>query len=291
MDYFRDNPNNEERLLTTNYYKKFIELFESMYEKIKYMDISIKHKYILILTKKYLFNLVETDDLPIAKFLYLCDKLRMEAYQHLQSQTERNQTTSKLKQEQNLQDKLSTEKDELYITLDQINTLISHAFTSLARFKEKKIKKHEHHEVIDYLTHEYQKVFESFIHRANRIALLAYYQGMVSGISYVGLMAIIGAFILFLIGIPYSLIIALAGSAFVGGMGAIISVFSRMSSRALRGVYEAAWPRDGWEVGCDEVAHEAACAEDQGGSAILGRGCFQHFPRWGGGPHSAEASR
>jgi len=244
MDHFRNYPNNEERLVTVNYYNKFIALFESIYGQIKYMDVSIKHKYLLILTKKYLFNLIETEDLPTATFLYLCDKLRMEAYQHLQSQTEPDKTPSKLKQEKNEPDKLLTEKDELYITLDQINTLISHAFTSWARFKDKKINEQEHHDVINYLTQEYQKVFESFIQRANRIALLTYYQGMVNGIFYVGLMAIIGASILFLMGIPYSLIIALVGSTFVGGMGAIISVFSRMSSRKFSLDYTAGTPQN-----------------------------------------------
>ena len=47
---------------------------------------------------------------------------------------------------------------------------------------------------------------------------------------------------------------------------------------AFGGVDEAAWSRDVWEVGRDEVAHEAAGAEDQWVSVNLGCGGFQPFP-------------
>lgn len=255
MSYFREHPNDKELLLSTYYYKKIMESFEKNYGKIKYMDISIKHQYLIILTKDKLFHLVETDDLPTAQFLYQCDKLRAEAYQHLQSVDQSKQKLNKvIKKETNVdegsvkkideRDKILVEKDELFLTLDQICTLISHCFSSLARLKDKKITQEKHVEVIDYLLQEYQKIYESFIQRANRISLLSYYLGMIRGVSYVGVMALSCAAILMFMKASNSLIITLSGSLFIGAIGAIISVFSRMSSRTFSLDYTAGIPQN-----------------------------------------------
>jgi hypothetical protein len=220
ITYFDEEHNKDELILSTLYYQKILEAFENKWGKILFSFIQVEHGLALILTEKnHLFHIEETSHLPTAHFLNLCDKLTTEAM-------------------------ILLKDDELQYILDLISGLISHLFSSLIRMNKQEITHDEHQAVIDYLITEYDKIRDIFQKSAQRVALLEYYEGMSRGIVFVLIISIIFGSILYLFNSSVTLVITILGSLVTGGIGAIISVMTRMSSGTFSLDYSAGFKQN-----------------------------------------------
>lgn len=194
------------RKIYAKYYPNLLSAFENKWGTSYFYAISVEHSTALILTEKsYLFHLESTTDLATLAFLHQCDTLKIEAYRHLTS-------------------------DELFSCMSMICELISHLFNSIKKVAERDSTEENHYKMIEYLYTQLEKVNEYFIKGAQRVALHAYYMGMIKGILLIGAISIIFGVSLLLLTDQVTMVISIFGSLLVGGLGAIISVMTRMSS-------------------------------------------------------------
>lgn len=215
MRLARFNSKEENRLINAYYYPKLLEAFEKEHGQMeKFYPSPSKAFWAVVLTKKgKLFHSEGTTDQSALEFLYQCDKITFEAQRLLEGKD------------------LKTCMEMLY---DLITHLIGHIENQTDETSDE-----EKNDLIQFLTRELVSVNQYFIRAANRRALLVYFYGMLFGFVSLAIMFPVLCMILSyanVCGLEYK---AAVGSFVFGGVGAMISVMTRMSSGKLILNYEA----------------------------------------------------
>lgn len=223
-----ESDEDDERQLSSKYYSKILNAFQSRWGDIHY--ILVLDTNALVLTKSsHLFHQESVPDLASLGLIHRCDKLQTEAHRLLED--------SKI------------EGSDLFSCMDMIVELLSHLYGSMDLVNRGKKEQDAHNKLVSYLERELVSLEKNFVRCAQRCARHKYYHGMLTGLGIVTFVDILICVVLYFFKVPTSIITSFFGSLISGGIGAIISVMTRMSSEEKLPIDHEAGPEQNNRLG------------------------------------------